>query len=303
MRFSKRLLIVLVGIGQCFYSCKINEFKKSRLRKDNDLFTFSAYNNPVPGGGAAIIPTPKLYRSTGIVQVRLREDSDGLFITAVNPNEVIDQTVPGTRVRINYSSDASNLPAVFGSIAVAKRTTQPPSFFFNATDAKNLFSIPDASIRYKQLRPYLQVMTIAVKFRKKIDATVELPAAPAQIEAGSGVATIALATGIKHSWSKYTGSKNALGFSTISHSLAGGFLLGLGSADLKAGSTRGQVTGSNFETKNLTIPVGVHLVYGYNNINLGVAFGQDIITGPNRTDWNYFGKMWSAIIVGIDIIK
>lgn len=303
MRLFHFLTAILVAVSLMLSSCKAikQELKTSRLRKENHLFSYSALKNP----SNDTTPIPKTYISTkqSHAQVKVKEDNDGLFITIQNKSEVEGLGRDQSKFKIKYLSDAVNAPDL--SFSPIKGATRPPEFFFNSSDAKRHFGFADDVFRYRQLRPYIQALTVAVKFRSKIDADLNnnLPAAPAQIESGSGVATIALATGLKHSWSKYTGSKNALGFSTISHSLATGVLVGLSAADLKASTTRGQVTGANVESKNLIIPVGLHLVYGYNNINLGVAVGKDIITGPNRTKWNYFDRTWWAIIVGIDIVK
>jgi hypothetical protein len=53
--------------------------------------------------------------------------------------------------------------------------------------------------------------------------------------------------------------------------------------------------------KTAIIPVGMHFVLGYNNINVGAAAGYDLITGPNKDAWAYRGELWTG--VGLDIVK
>lgn len=136
-------------------------------------------------------------------------------------------------------------------------------------------------------------MAIPLKFRRPVEGM------RAQTEAGP---TLALAPGLKHSWNKYKGTKNALGKNTTSVSVSFGGLAGLGVVDVNAKSTLSKVSDTD-ATKNAIIPLGFHLVGGVNTINVGVAVGWDVITGPNASHWVYKGQMWTGVIVGIDIIK
>jgi hypothetical protein len=51
------------------------------------------------------------------------------------------------------------------------------------------------------------------------------------------------------------------------------------------------------------ISIGEAIVFGFNNINLGYAFGWDNATGPSASSWIYKGKMWHGIILSLDLIK
>lgn len=293
------LLSITAVCSLLLSSCNsFTKLKEAKLRKTNHLMAFSALNNTDELQDENFL---KAYVSDDRVRVKIREENDGLTISAQDKEEVEGLGTDESKFKIKFYSKVKKT----ANVTDAKKGVNPPNFFFNTSDIKKFEKSLNDGVRYSQTRPYVQIMTMAVKFRKKIeeDKSSNLPAVPPQIESGSGVATLAIAGGFKQSWVNFKGSKNALGFTAVTHSIAGGLLVGLSAADLKAATTRGKITGSNFETKNLTIPVGVHAVYGFNNINIGFALGQDIILGHNRTEWNYFGKWWKGIIIGLDIIK
>jgi hypothetical protein len=148
-------------------------------------------------------------------------------------------------------------------------------------------------------------MAIPLKFRGGVDAvaatgtTPERAAVPAQVENNI---SFALAPGFKHSWITYRGSKNSLGLNTTTLSTSLGALVGLGVVEVSDKTTQNRITAAQ-TSKNAIIPVGGHVVFGYNTLNIGLAGGVDIITGPNKEAWIYKGKGWLGVIVGLDLIK
>ncbi|AKD56955.1 hypothetical protein [Spirosoma radiotolerans] len=278
-----------------FSSCKSfkTEFKQARLLKNDTLLAWTKHQFGGDGGLGA-------YRTIDVVKVQIKEDLEGLFLTVIDKNDIEgiqDDNPTATQsnsAKIEFLKEKKiKTPDLSGSFSETKGATIPPNFFFNTSDERVYFGFKNRTLRYRQLRPYVQAMATAFKHRGKVGNV------QAQFESGlSG----ALAGGLKHSWNKFTGTKNALGFSTISKSLAGGVLVGLSTADINAKSTQQRVDDAN-ATKNLTFPVGAHIVVGYNNINFGIAAGQDIIIGSNCEKWNYHGQWWWGVLVGLDIIK
>ena len=42
---------------------------------------------------------------------------------------------------------------------------------------------------------------------------------------------------------------------------------------------------------------------GYNEFNLGIAFGVDKVFGTQEKNWMYNGKMWMGFVFAIDLVK
>jgi hypothetical protein len=246
--------------------------------------------------------TLRVYHTNDAVLATLKEDGDAVFLST-SKNDSAKVRPVGT---VFFPSSST-----FQAIPLAKGTSVAPKFYFSAAEAdfsklSNTHTGVDSThFRYRQWRVYVQAMAIPLKFRRPVEASLAQGATPARAAVHAQVETgpsIALAPGFKHSWHRYRGTKNALGFTTSSFSLSAGALLGLGVVDINAKSTQGRIPDTD-ASRNAIIPVGAHFVVGFNNLNAGVAGGWDIITGPNRSAWNYHGKFWTGVIVGIDIIK
>jgi len=209
----------------------------------------------------------------------LREETDGIYFSALKSEQLSEQ-------------QGFSMPSSRYEFSASKSATIAPNYFFSKNEA-TADANGNETFSYRQWRLYLQGMTIPIKFRSK---TADQKA---QVETGP---TLALAPGFKHSWVKYLGQKNSLGQTNTIFSISTGLLFGVGTVDINAKTTLGKVLDAD-ATKNVIIPVGLHFTLGINSINVGIAYGTDVITGPNRTSWSYFGKGWTGIIVGLDIIK
>lgn len=275
MKKSQIKIILYFFLVLSGFSCKVQkDFKTVVIPKGQ---RFYAYSSDV---GVKLTHFESLTK----VSASIREDPDAVFISISK-----DDTTAKVGKPFSVTLPASVVSSV---LSETRAFTSPPKYLFGTREAgfDNNF---EGGFTYRQLRPYVQAVAIAVKFRGPVGNALQ------QVETGS---TFALAGGFKNSWSKYKGAKNSLGFTTRTWSIASGLLLGGGVVDIGTKTTQGQVLDTQ-ASKNFIIPVGLHLVVGFNNINLGVAVGQDIITGPNKTLWNYYKKPWVGILVGLDIIK
>lgn len=258
------------------FGCKIQKDNKSVVIPAGQKFY--SYSSDV---GIAL----NRYESTRPLKASIKEDGDALYITL----DTSSVSGLGSAIAILLP------PSVMGSqLSDSRALTYPPTkYLFSSKESGSFDTIENGTLKYRHWKPYIQAVAVAVKFRGRVGNALE------QAEAGS---TFALAGGFKHSWVAYKGKKDALGLSSRTISTSLGVLIGGGTTDIKASTTQGAVPDTQ-ASKNFIIPVGLHAVFGFNNINLGLTYGTDIITGPNRTNWNYFKKPWVGIIIGLDILK
>jgi hypothetical protein len=149
-------------------------------------------------------------------------------------------------------------------------------------------------LNYYDIKFGLQALTIPLKFRKSVgNDTLN----PPNVETGVNVG---FAPGWKFTKNIYKTSKNYLGKNTTQVAIAIGPHFGVGTADLKKAST---APGLLSDRKRPTFTYGGYLLLGFNNINLGFAFGKDYVIGTGKTNWIYQGKTWTGIIVSLDILK
>jgi hypothetical protein len=279
-----RIYILLVVIC-CSCSTTKGTFKKVTIKKNQRFYAYRS-----AGGAKADLVAVSAKRP---MKATLRESGDALLLKVDNTALANDEG------KVNISDVKGGDP-----IPEERSSSTSPNYYYSTKEG-NYKGENNPFFHYRQWRLYLQGMAIPLKFRKGVDglpAQGTIPAQPSiskQVEAGP---TIALAPGIKHSWNRYQSNKNALGLTTTSFSTAIGFLVGLGTVDVDDKTTQNKVLAAN-ATKNAIIPLGMHLVVGYNSLNIGAAFGWDLITGPNKESWVYKGKMWTGVIVGLDIIK
>jgi len=227
------------------------------------------------------------YHVKHAVSVVIKESGDALLITAEDQDM---KAMKNGEPKIQFTQDVATKNDGTFSIPVEKANRIVPKFYYSTTEGE--FD-GEKSFGYRQWNFYLQGMAVPVKFRAPVNKVQRVA------ETGP---TLAFAPGYKHSWNWYTGFPNAVGLSTTSLSVSAGGLIGLGTTDLKAVTTNNLVLDAN-ATKNAIIPVGAHFVVGYNKINFGFALGTDVILGPNRKHWIYKDKIWTGIIIGLDIVK
>ena len=154
------------------------------------------------------------------------------------------------------------------------------------------------SFTYWDGKPVLQGISTVLKIRPKLDNYALKDSFPSYVETGFSPA---LALGWKFSRNTFLVNKDLFGRNIRQLSIAPGVLLGVGGVDLTKSNTRApKIT---FPRKALFISQGGFLSLGYNNINLGYAWGKDYATGEDSKGWLYRGETWHAIIFGFDIIK
>ncbi|OUJ66855.1 hypothetical protein [Hymenobacter crusticola] len=154
------------------------------------------------------------------------------------------------------------------------------------------------ALTYWDGKPVLQGISTVLKIRPKLDNYALKDSFPSQAETGFSPA---LAFGWKFSRNTFLTNKDLFGRNIRQLSITPGVLLGVGGVDLTKNNTRAPKI--EFPRKALFISRGGFLSLGYNNINLGYAWGKDYATGEGSKGWLYRGETWHAIVFGFDIIK
>lgn len=157
---------------------------------------------------------------------------------------------------------------------------------------------PPFTLKYFDTKPVLQALSIPLKIRPKLNSKVFNDSFPSQAETGFNVG---VAGGWKFTHNVYNSKKNIFGQNTNKYSIAPGFFVGVGAADLKKANTRNPAI--IFERKAALVTTGGYLMFGFNSINFGYSLGADFATGTGSKQWVYHGKLWHGIIFAVDLLK
>jgi hypothetical protein len=150
------------------------------------------------------------------------------------------------------------------------------------------------SFVYSDCKFALQTLTIPLKFRKALDDGTKFPN---QVESG---VNIGFAPVVKYSINVFNPGKKIMGKSTNQYSINSGLILNLGATDLKTTTT---APGLKSDRKSPMFTFGTFIMIGINNINFGYAIGIDKIIGEGHSYWVYQDKIWTGLIIALDIIK
>ncbi len=186
-------------------------------------------------------------------------------------------------------------------VTVGKQSSTPPvwknenignGYFPESQDA-----LASESFWYREDKMILQTASVPIKIRAAIRRPELGDSIPSQTETGVNIGFL---VGYKISWNKFRTSANSLAQTTVKYSVTGGPILSVGAADLSATATRPKI---EFPRKATMITMGGSVVFGFNNVHLGYAFGRDQALGRSASTWLYQGKMWNGVIVSLDLIK
>lgn len=159
---------------------------------------------------------------------------------------------------------------------------------------KGLDVLDSKSFKYFDIKFGLQALTVPLKFRRSVgNDTIN----PPNVETG---VNIGFAPGWKFTKNIFKSSKNFVGKNTTQFSIAVGPHFGLGTTDLKKTTN---APGLLSDRKVPTLTSGCFVLFGFNNINIGLALGKDYVIGKGHDNWIYQGKTWTGIIVSLDVIK
>jgi hypothetical protein len=252
---------------------------KKTLVKGSTLYQFSTGNDP-----ANPTPSYQKYIVKEHKDVRLVDNTTYLVIN----DDLREDT-------ISYSPTGSLTP--FQKLTIFtlpgwKTSDTTIGYFFESED-----SLSKQKFWYRDGKTILQAATIPIKIRSKIKTAALGDSIPSTTETGFNVGFL---FGYKFSWNKFRTTPNAFGSQTAKYSITPGILLSAGAADLSTSSTRPNIV---FPRKAAMITFGGSVVFGFNSVNIGYAFGWDHATGLHSSTWLYQGKMWNGIIVSLDLIK
>lgn len=259
----------------CFYfaSCAKNKV----LLKNNIVYTYSTESTP--NGSAKDVYTPyRVIKSKKDVEIT---DNGSYLLIKGDPSSDKEHYV-----------DLKSADIPLKNMTSWKRELGSKSYFAEAShDTKKV------SLWYRDEKFVLQTATIPVKIRSAVREPAYKDSFPSQVETGVNVGFL---IGGKQTWNRYRTSANILGQKTDKYSITGGVLLSAGSVDLSTSTTRPKI---EFPRKAAMMSYGGAIVLGLNSVNLGYAFGWDKPFGVGASNWIYKGKMWSGIIVSLDLIK
>jgi hypothetical protein len=140
----------------------------------------------------------------------------------------------------------------------------------------------------------LQPLTIPLKFRKALDDGTMYPN---QVECGIN---IGFAPVMKYNINVFNPSIKILGKSLNQYSVNTGLIFNIGATDL---STTTTAPGLKSNRKAPMFTYGTFIMIGINNINIGYAIGKDKVIGEGHSYWVYQNKIWSGIIIALNIIN
>jgi hypothetical protein len=155
-----------------------------------------------------------------------------------------------------------------------------------------------SEFKYITLQPVLQGLTTVVKVRPRLGSYAVRDSFPSQTETGFSPS---LALGLKLSTNTFKTSKDIFGKNIRQISVTPGVFFGVGGVDLTKSNTRAPKI--VYPRRALFLSRGGFITFGYNNINLGYAWGKDYATGEQSSGWLYKNETWHGIIFGFDIIK
>jgi hypothetical protein len=150
------------------------------------------------------------------------------------------------------------------------------------------------SFIYSDWKFALQTLTIPFKFRKAIDDVIIIPN---QVESSIN---IGFAPVMKYNINVFNPGNKIMGKSLNQYSINTGLILNLGATDLNS-TTNAPELKANRKASMFTY--GTFIMIGINNINFGYAIGCDKVIGEGHSNWVYQGKIWSGIIIALNIIS
>ncbi len=157
------------------------------------------------------------------------------------------------------------------------------------------------TFKFWEYRPVLQALSVPLKIRPRLnDSTASIASSSFNVGFAYGFKLT------KNIYRKYYYSKTGSSpYSLLNNnfkkvSFSPGFFIGPTIVDLKATNTTSII---KKDRSVAALTTGGYLVVGYNEINLGFAFGMDKTFGPLQGKWIYNGKPWFGVVVALDIIK
>lgn len=152
-------------------------------------------------------------------------------------------------------------------------------------------------LKYLDGKTVFQAASIPIKIRSSVGKKADGNYLASTTETGF---TVGFLGGYRFALNKFNGKKNFASLTTQRLSITPGVFLATGAADLSATSTSPAIT---YSRKAPMLTFGGTVVFGFNNINLGYAFGFDNAMGSSASSWRYQGKLWNGIILSLDLIK
>ena len=260
-------LILLLIVTFIFSSCSTAKL----ITKNNTFFYLNEDTNRIEGSTYSI----KRIEHDSNFKASITEKSDYIIIT---PNK--------KDLKENYCDTTIKGKDIDARLDLIKKYYYPELLLIEDTRK--------SSFKYYDIKFGLQALTIPLKFRNSVgNDTINPPIVETGINIG-------FAPGWKFTKNIYKPSKNYLGKNTTQIAIAIGPHFGLGTADLKKSSNS---PGLLSDRKSPTFTWGGYFLFGFNNINLGLAFGTDYVLGTGRSNWVYQGKIWTGIMLSLDILK
>jgi len=263
------------------------------VKKNQQLYESGSTGNPIDG-------TQHLYAFnvtlTKTEQAFLTTNADG----SMSPN-TIQFTNPD--IDNSFTTNDPNKPpagAVLANKAFYFPQDQNPHNPQIIGPGSNSFT--SVAFRYTDIRPVWQALTIPIKYRP--------PLSGGRASDASASVTLGPSYGWKFTQYSYRRiyalkERNARTYSklndhTTQWAVTPGIFLAPTVVALDSLHTRGKIT----TAKNVVgTTYGIFCVFGYNDVNLGLAVGVDNTYGSAPGSWWYNGKPWIGAVFSIDFFK
>lgn len=198
-----------------------------------------------------------------------------------------------------------------GTATVIANSDLPANEIFFPYDDNNLkksnpivYSYKGKRFKYLDGTPVFQAMTVPIKYRLKYNDTIK--------DIASGSLNLGAAFGWKLTHNVYRNvykkdDNTYLAGKTNKFSVTFGGFIGPTTIDLKATTTKengvfGRIK-KDKERTILGIAPGALIVFGVNQVNLGLCVGIDLPIGSGGEWWIYRDRPWLGFVVAFDLIK
>jgi hypothetical protein len=276
-----KTLHIFILIAVAFYSCVNQKY----LSQNQVVFKAE----PIGNGKGQI----KAYNSgTNRIHISIKDSGDILLIQRKDSlaNNFVLPTIIQTKFNLNtrYSGLASREEYYF-----------PETLFPIAGDSNsNHAFITPQKLQYSVNNFVLQVVTMPLKVRPAFTKARLKDSLPLQSLAELNIGT---AIGLKRTWGAYKAHPYDNGEKARSVSLSGTVFFSIGGTNVKPITIR---YFRPYEKTEPAISYGAMLLFGFNNINVGISAGTDhLLNRQIGNRWIYDGSLWYGITLAYDIIK
>lgn len=281
MNMKPIMIFSLLSVAALVCSCGTT--RPSTLTKGNHIARYEQRDTD-----RSAVPALVVYEVTRSHPVTLDDKGEYALISGVD----ISALGPGEEYKERQSGPRRGWRADTGNRYFAPTPTDTLSETANAQGSP--IALPQG-LAYRNSRPVLQGMSILMKVRPSVEPSDSYPMS------AEGAFNPALAGGWRFNWHTFSPVKDAFGRNTTTISVTPGVFVGVGTVTLSSSNTRDYPLSVNRAAP--LVSGGGFLVFGYNNVNVGLSAGIDNAVGRAANTWVHQRRPWVGLTAGFDIIK